>query len=105
MLTLVLTAVSLVLWEVLCALTVAVRTEQLVSFLCEQPASAGSGIPEVIGFLNGVSAERLMDLTTFVGKLLGVMCAVSSGLFVGPEGNNGCPPGECVYCKTRKFQW
>ncbi|XP_062499246.1 chloride channel protein D-like [Corticium candelabrum] len=65
MLTLALTAVSLVLWE---------------------PASGGSGIPEVIGFLNGVSAERLMDLSTFIAKLLGVMCAVSSGLFVGPEG-------------------
>jgi chloride channel 7 len=65
MLTLVLTAVSLVLWE---------------------PASGGSGIPEVIGFLNGVSAERLMDLSTFIAKMLGVMCAVSSGLFVGPEG-------------------
>eukprot|EP00118_Oscarella_pearsei_P005343 m.24520 g.24520 ORF g.24520 m.24520 type:complete len:776 (+) comp28632_c0_seq2:64-2391(+) len=65
MLSLVLTAIALVLWE---------------------PASGGSGIPDVIGFLNGTAAERLMDWTTFLAKLLGVICAVSSGLFVGPEG-------------------
>ena len=29
-----------------------------------------------------------MDLSTFIAKLLGVMCAVSSGLFVGPEGSH-----------------
>ena len=59
-----------------------------------QPAAAGSGIPEVIGYLNGAAPARLMSWTTMVGKIIGVICAVGAGLAVGPEGKSNpklCP--------------
>ncbi|XP_065192368.1 H(+)/Cl(-) exchange transporter 7-like isoform X2 [Sycon ciliatum] len=57
-----------------------------VTIVLMEPAAAGSGIPEVIGFLNGSAPARLMSWTTMVGKVIGVICAVGAGLCVGPEG-------------------
>ena len=55
-------------------------------FVWIEPLSAGSGIPEVKCFLNGIDLERIGDLKTGLCKVLGVVCSVSAGLPVGKEG-------------------
>jgi H+/Cl- antiporter ClcA len=51
-----------------------------------EPVSAGSGIPEVKCFLNGIDIPRVGDPLTLVCKVLGVICSVCAGLPVGKEG-------------------
>lgn len=55
-------------------------------FAMVEPVAIGSGIPEVMGFLNGSTTKRAMDFMTLIVKVVGVICAVASGLAVGPEG-------------------
>lgn len=50
------------------------------------PEAAGSGVPAVIGYLNGVYVHHLYDVRVFVVKFVSTMFAVASGLPVGPEG-------------------
>lgn len=50
------------------------------------PEAASSGIPEVMGYLNGVHIRGIMRLRTLVVKVVGTFFSVSSGLTVGPEG-------------------
>lgn len=51
-----------------------------------EPASAGSGIPEVKCFLNGINLPRVMRIKTLIAKLFGVVFSVSGGLPCGKEG-------------------
>ncbi|XP_008801915.2 putative chloride channel-like protein CLC-g isoform X2 [Phoenix dactylifera] len=50
------------------------------------PAAAGSGIPEVKAYLNGVDAPDIFSLRTLVVKVVGCIAAVSSSLHVGKAG-------------------
>jgi len=50
------------------------------------PLSGASGIPEVKGYLNGIRIPGLINIKTFVGKLVSIIFAYSSGLALGPEG-------------------
>ncbi|XP_010905340.1 putative chloride channel-like protein CLC-g isoform X2 [Elaeis guineensis] len=50
------------------------------------PAAAGSGIPEVKAYLNGVDAPGIFSLRTLVVKVVGCIAAVSSSLHVGKAG-------------------
>ncbi|KAG8066458.1 hypothetical protein GUJ93_ZPchr0004g40047 [Zizania palustris] len=50
------------------------------------PAAAGSGIPEVKAYLNGVDAPNIFSLKTLLVKLVGCIAAVSSSLHVGKAG-------------------
>lgn len=50
------------------------------------PAAAGSGIPEVKAYLNGVDAPGIFTLRTFVVKIVGSISAVSGSLLVGKAG-------------------
>ncbi|EFJ24475.1 hypothetical protein SELMODRAFT_100906 [Selaginella moellendorffii] len=50
------------------------------------PAAAGSGIPEVKAYLNGIDAPEILAPNTLVVKILGSIGAVSAGLCVGKEG-------------------
>uniref|UniRef100_A0A7N0UZ63 Chloride channel protein n=1 Tax=Kalanchoe fedtschenkoi TaxID=63787 RepID=A0A7N0UZ63_KALFE len=50
------------------------------------PAAAGSGIPEVKAYLNGVDAPGILSFQTLVVKVLGSISAVSSSLVVGKAG-------------------
>ncbi len=50
------------------------------------PEAAGSGVPAVIGYLNGVYIHHLYDVRVFVVKFVSTFLAVASGLPVGPEG-------------------
>lgn len=59
---LILPAVLLVIWE---------------------PAASGSGMPEVISYLNGAKLPHLFSWRTTLAKGLGLIIAVSSGLALG----------------------
>jgi chloride channel 7 len=50
------------------------------------PPAAGSGIPEVIAYLNGAMVRKVFNFKTVVAKFLSCAAAVGSGLPVGPEG-------------------
>ncbi|KAA0713538.1 Chloride transport protein 6 [Triplophysa tibetana] len=51
-----------------------------------EPVAAGSGIPEIKSYLNGVKIPGIVRLRTFMCKVTGVLFAVAGGLFVGKEG-------------------
>nr|XP_009681407.1 PREDICTED: chloride channel protein B-like [Struthio camelus australis] len=55
-----------------------------VLFFC--PAGSPSGLPEIIGYLNGTSMQHLFNIKTFLGTFVSCVLAVASGLFCGPEG-------------------
>lgn len=50
------------------------------------PVAAGSGIPVVKCYLNGVKISEVVRFKTYVTKLLGVVASVVGGLAVGKEG-------------------
>ncbi|KAK2953118.1 putative Chloride channel protein clh-3 [Blattamonas nauphoetae] len=49
-------------------------------------AGSGSGIPEVIAIMSGVSFPQFLRFRTMLAKVFGCMFAVASGLFVGRTG-------------------
>ncbi|KAG2486586.1 hypothetical protein HYH03_014756 [Edaphochlamys debaryana] len=51
------------------------------------PQSAGSSIPEIRCYLNGIHVKGLLTIRTLLAKALGVPLAISSGLVVGKEGS------------------
>ncbi|KAK9843640.1 hypothetical protein WJX81_000756 [Elliptochloris bilobata] len=50
------------------------------------PLAAGSGIPEIKTYLNGVHVRGLLGLRTLVCKLAGVALSMAGGLIAGKEG-------------------
>lgn len=50
------------------------------------PGAAGSGIPDVKSYLNGVDLPNVLSPQTLVAKILGSVGAVSASLAVGKEG-------------------
>ena len=46
----------------------------------------GSGVAEVIGYINGVNYPDAINHKTLVTKIIGVVLAVAGGLAVGKEG-------------------
>ncbi|XP_078150425.1 putative chloride channel-like protein CLC-g [Carex rostrata] len=50
------------------------------------PAAAGSGIPEVKAYLNGVDAPGIFSFRTLVVKVIGTIAAASSSLHIGKAG-------------------
>ena len=50
-----------------------------------EPAAGGSGIPDVMSFLNGVMRPKVVNLKTFVAKSISCICSVGGGLPVGIE--------------------
>ncbi|VFQ77174.1 unnamed protein product [Cuscuta campestris] len=50
------------------------------------PEAAGSGIPEVKAYLNGVDAPAIFSLRTMFVKIVGSISAVSSSLIIGKAG-------------------
>ncbi|KAF6715816.1 H(+)/Cl(-) exchange transporter 7 [Oryzias melastigma] len=76
-------SISLILWAVLNFSFVMVGSI-LVAFF--EPVAAGSGIPQIKCYLNGVKVPRVVRLKTLVVKVCGVICSVVGGLAVGKEG-------------------
>ncbi|KAI4493606.1 hypothetical protein M0804_001782 [Polistes exclamans] len=56
----------------------------LVSYI--EPVAAGSGIPQVKCYLNGIKVPRVVRIKTLVVKTIGVICTVVGGLAGGKEG-------------------
>ena len=50
------------------------------------PGAAGSGIPELMGVLNGVKYPNIFTKRVLFVKIVGVMLAVSGTLCIGKEG-------------------
>ena len=55
---------------------------QMKMYLC-QPVAAGSGIPQIKCFLNGVKVPHVVRVKTLIIKVIGVVSAVAGGLAVG----------------------
>jgi len=69
----------------------------LVCFV--EPLAAGSGIPEIKCYLNGVDLKNVCRLKTLIAKAVGVMFSVSAGLPCGKEGpmiHSGAVVGSTV---------
>ncbi|KAK2503438.1 hypothetical protein MC885_013259 [Smutsia gigantea] len=74
---------SLLLWAALNSSFVLVGSV-IVAFV--EPVAAGSGIPQIKCFLNGVKIPHVVRLKTLVIKVAGVILSVVGGLAVGKEG-------------------
>ncbi|WOL03619.1 chloride channel protein CLC-c [Canna indica] len=67
-----------------CNLILAAAAAALCAYLA--PAAAGSGIPEVKAYLNGVDAHSILAPSTLFVKILGSIGGVAAGFVVGKEG-------------------
>ncbi|XP_077305599.1 H(+)/Cl(-) exchange transporter 7 [Lithobates pipiens] len=76
-------SISLLLWVTLNAVIVMFGS-LIVAFV--EPVAAGSGIPQIKCFLNGVKIPHVVRLKTLVVKVCGVIFSVVGGLAVGKEG-------------------
>uniref|UniRef100_K1Q6L9 Chloride channel protein n=1 Tax=Magallana gigas TaxID=29159 RepID=K1Q6L9_MAGGI len=65
-------------------LVITVAGAALVTFL--QPMAAGSGIPYIKSYLNGVKIPGLLTFRAFVAKTVGVVLSILGGLACGKEG-------------------
>lgn len=50
------------------------------------PGANGSGVAEMIGYMNGVNYPDFIGINTLITKIIGVTLAVSSRLCIGKEG-------------------
>jgi H+/Cl- antiporter ClcA len=55
-------------------------------FVWWEPASGGSGIPEIKCFLNGIDLPGVVTVKTLFAKVVGVSFSVAAGLPLGKEG-------------------
>ncbi|KAL4632875.1 hypothetical protein ACB092_04G082600 [Castanea dentata] len=67
-----------------CNVGLAAAAAALCAFIA--PAAAGSGIPEVKAYLNGVDAYSILAPSTLFVKIFGSVLGVSAGFVVGKEG-------------------
>ncbi|KNE65306.1 hypothetical protein AMAG_10949 [Allomyces macrogynus ATCC 38327] len=51
-----------------------------------EPSAGGSGMPEVISYLNGLERPRFISFRTLVLKLIGMTLITSSGIYSGYDG-------------------
>ena len=65
-----------------------VHTHSLQRCRCSfvEPLAAGSGIPEVKTYLNGVHIRGLLTIRTLVTKLSGICFSIAAGLIAGGRG-------------------
>ncbi|KAL5258787.1 hypothetical protein ACHWQZ_G009296 [Mnemiopsis leidyi] len=73
-------------WVILTGISVllVILSSAIVVVCC--PAAGGSGLPELIAYLNGTNVRRIFSLKTYVVKFISCLLAVGSGMPVGPEG-------------------
>ena len=50
-----------------------------------EPTAAGSGIPEIKAYLNGINLNKVVRIRVLIFKVIGMCFSVSAGL---PLGNN-----------------
>jgi H+/Cl- antiporter ClcA len=73
-------------WLVFTAATSALTVFAVACCMLIAPAAAGSGIPDVVAYLNGVDVPSILLFRTLVAKILGSLGSVGGGLAVGKEG-------------------
>jgi len=73
-------------WLALTMTNMALFTASCSVILFVHPPAAGSGVPEVKAYLNGILLKQSFSSRTFVCKFLSTSLACGSGLPVGPEG-------------------
>lgn len=71
-------------WVIGISLIFVIASSSLIVFI--RPSAGGSGIPEIIAYLNGTLVRHIFNVKTLVVKFLSCVLAVSSGMPVGPEG-------------------
>lgn len=62
----------------------------LVSYI--EPVAAGSGIPQVKCYLNGIKIPRVVRIKTLAVKTIGVICTVVGGLAGGKVSSSSISP-------------
>lgn len=67
-----------------CNVVLAICAAALCAYIA--PAAAGSGIPEVKAYLNGVDAHSILAPSTLFVKIFGSIFGVAAGFVVGKEG-------------------
>ncbi|KAK8948908.1 Chloride channel protein CLC-c [Platanthera zijinensis] len=67
-----------------CNLVLAAAAAILCAYVA--PAAAGSGIPEVKAYLNGIDAHSILAPSTLFVKIFGSIFGVSAGFVMGKEG-------------------
>mmetsp|Transcript_26173 Transcript_26173/g.42895 ORF Transcript_26173/g.42895 Transcript_26173/m.42895 type:complete len:930 (-) Transcript_26173:102-2891(-) len=72
-----------IVWILFCCLF-AVLAAACPRFI--SPFGQGSGIPEMKSILSGLPLDNFLTFRTLVSKVLGLICALAAGLFVGKEG-------------------
>ena len=73
-------------FAIFAAISVAFATAGALVVAYIEPLAAGSGIPELKAFINGVNLPRLLRFKTLVAKVLALPLSMGSGLPVGYEG-------------------
>ncbi|KAJ3357922.1 hypothetical protein GGF32_000812 [Allomyces javanicus] len=73
------------LWGFLLGVALVLAAIAMIIVLVE-PGAAGSGMPEVIAFLNGLERPYYLSSRMLIAKLVGMFCVVNSGLFSGYDG-------------------
>ncbi len=68
------------------------------------PQAAGSGLPQLKAFLNGVNVRDLLTWRTLLAKTVGVTCVVATGLPLGREGPM-VHTGAIVAARTTRNEW
>ncbi|KAL5220406.1 hypothetical protein ABZP36_025119 [Zizania latifolia] len=81
------------LWYISCNAALAATAAALCAYI--SPAAAGSGIPEVKAYLNGVDAPSILAPGTLFVKIVGSVLGVSAGFVLGKEGPM-VHTGSCV---------
>ncbi|KAJ6309255.1 hypothetical protein OIU76_018781 [Salix suchowensis] len=67
-----------------CNVVLAIAAAALCAYVA--PAAAGSGIPEIKAYLNGVDAPSILAPATLFVKIFGSIFGVAAGFVVGKEG-------------------
>ncbi|XP_052204991.1 chloride channel protein CLC-c-like [Diospyros lotus] len=67
-----------------CNMVLAIAAAALCAYIA--PAAAGSGIPEVKAYLNGVDAHSILAPSTLFVKIFGSILGVAAGFVIGKEG-------------------
>ncbi|KAF5733159.1 chloride channel protein CLC-c-like [Tripterygium wilfordii] len=67
-----------------CNVALAIAAAALCAYIA--PAAAGSGIPEVKAYLNGIDAHSILAPGTLFVKIFGSIFGVAAGFVVGKEG-------------------
>merc|ERR1719428_1550769 len=71
--------------------------------LCLARSAAGSGLPEIKGYLNGNSISGFFGIRRILVRILGIVMVVGSGLPVGREGPMVCIGGGIGVWLANKF--